>query len=192
MVFGDHVDAAGNVLHGLVGFETGGLAYALLRLLGCHACGQLHEHMRAPAYRFFYEQGDESAERGNLLRLIIVHCQFSIDQFANNVVRVSLLVEVQHQSLQGLHGIGRSPMVMAELGAMGCPHPQLGLLALNDVCVDAFGFQPLNLCALLSQPRVAAHGLPLLLGSGLDGCIEAPCEAGECLCVVHGVVHGGC
>ena len=70
-----------------------------------------------------------------------------------------LLVEVQHQSVQRLQGVGYRTVVVLILSALRCPPGQTVLQCL---------FTILNTFAHLSQPRLTTHLFPILLVGG-DG-----------------------
>ena len=72
----------------------------------------------------------------------------------HDFARVSFLVEVQHQSVQRLDGIGNRPVVILKLRAMRCPYRQTML---------QFIVTFLYTCAHLREPGLSAKSLPFLL-----------------------------
>ena len=160
-----HVDAAAHILHGLVRLEARHLLHQRLSLVGGHARRQFHEHVRTSSYALL----DEQHLQGRCLQ-----------QTRLDLLRVTLLVEVQHQAVQRLHGIRNRPVVVLELGAMRSPHGQ-AMLQLLVALLDAL--------AHLLEPRLPAHLLPILLrGWGAWGAMIRA-HASEILVCISFFVH---
>jgi hypothetical protein len=68
-------------------------------------------------------------------------------QCFNNLVRMPLLVKVEHQSVKRLDGIGYRSVIVGKFRAVGCPHGQSVLQF-----IVALGYTLAHLC----QPGLSA------------------------------------
>ena len=158
MRFGHQIDAARHVLHGSVGGEAYILGETLLRFLGSHALGKPDQYVSAAANTLLHQQ--------NLPATFLL----KLHRARKNLRRIALLVEVQHQSRQGLQGIGYGAVVVLEPGTMGSPYGKAALQLL------VAGFDE---SAELGQLWTAACLLPLLTGDGHYGCAMPVAHAGK-------------
>ena len=163
IVVGDEVDAARHILQRGVGLETYIGREAFLSFLHGHASRQGDEYVGALAHGFLDEE--------HLPHTIAVELQRAGQDFG----RMALVIEVEHEALQGLQGILHGAVVVVEGGTMGCPYGQIGLhvfVALQDESAS-FG-----------QLGVTAHLLELGAGDGTDrGFHPCPVAGKECFLV---------
>ena len=87
-----HVDTPCNILHGLIRLKACDVFHGFLRFIRCYTIGQFHQYMRTSSHRFLNEQyGIGRFLQKNLL----------------NLFRMTLLIEIEHQSFQRFQRICR-------------------------------------------------------------------------------------
>ena len=131
MVVGHHVDAAGNVLDSRIDRKADEVGELCLCLVEGESCGWDDQHVCASAYGFFDHQDVEVSDLHVLgVRSIGLHER-------ENLVGVSLLVDVEHLSVERTDGIFLGSMVVAECATSWCPDGQAILESLLAVGVGA-------------------------------------------------------
>ena len=163
MILGHHIDAPRNILYSCIGCESRSLFHQFLCRFRCHPFRQLHQHMSTTTNRFFYKQDREGGSKFHSRRSVAYPLPFTFhyslftlqkSKLLHNFIRVSLLVKVQHQSIEWTYGIRNGSMVILKLRAMRCPHRQTMLQLIVTF---------LYTCTHLCQPRFAAKILPIIL-----------------------------
>ena len=158
-----HIDTSGHILQRRVCLKTHVVREAVLRLLWRHPFGQGYQHVRTLADALFHEQN---------LPFPFLH---QLQRAFKNLFRMTLLVEVQHQSWQGMQGILDGTVIVSESGTRRRPDRQFRL-HLFVSCQHP--------SAHIQQFRVSTHLLPILSGGGKGRSPVTPTDASK-MCVYH-------
>ena len=140
MILGHHIDTPRNILNCSIGRESRSLLHQFLSRFRRHPVRQLHQHMSTTTHRFFNEQR---------------HQWRLLQKSGTDFIRMPLLVEVQHQTVQRLNGIRNGSMVVLKLRAMRRPYWQTMLQLIVTL---------LYTLTHLGQPRLLAKLLPVFSG----------------------------
>jgi hypothetical protein len=158
MVLRHHIDTPCHILHGSIGCESCSLLHQLLCLFGRHAVGQFYQHVGAAAGRLLNEQQRQWR---------------MLQESLANLIGMAFFIEVHHQSVKRLDGIGYGAVIVAILGTAGRPHWQ-AMLQLIITFLYAL--------AHLLKPLLSAHHIPSFSGGRVAGGAVSPANA----CKVNG------